>query len=141
MRIVTWRVIRLAVAAMRLAVGATILLAPSYAMAAAHSFSGTWQFTLDTKRVIKIIGMPHGYRGEYYDLGQGDPTAELISHVDIKGATIKFTCDRELGTFNGTFTPDGESLVGVWQDSDTPHSRDIAAGWQTDRLDHRCVST
>jgi non-heme chloroperoxidase len=86
--------------------------------AQAQDISGTWQADGKPQRVLKIHKTAHGYRGEFYNLGDeapGAPRNNTVSTIVLTGTAMGFSLDKAQGDFLGQLSNDGQSITGSWK--------------------------
>jgi pimeloyl-ACP methyl ester carboxylesterase len=85
------------------------------APAGAQAITGIWQ-THDPRYVMTVSGdAEHGWRGEWYNLGDKDGMLNGNSlTVALDGDRITIDPVRTAGTFTGTVAQDGKSITGSW---------------------------
>jgi non-heme chloroperoxidase len=104
--------------AMKKCLGLIALLFVSMPALAAPDLSGLWQGSINPPRVLQVVPKKGGgYRGEINYLGDvgGNLNGNPISSIALSGQTVRFSLDRREGTFEGTLSPDGKSIAGIWQ--------------------------
>ena len=102
----------------RLSACLALLLIQFCGSAHALDISGTWQADSKPQRVIKIARTAHGYRGDFYHLGLELPIMprhDSVSIIAVAGNGVHFSLDKAQGTFDGTLSDDGKTLVGSWK--------------------------
>jgi uncharacterized protein (TIGR03435 family) len=101
--------------------------APAAAATETHArgdISGDWQGTLQTptkalRIVEKISKADKGWAVRMYSIDQGGQGFNGSSVV-LDGSAFKFTIELIGGTFQGTVSPDGNSIVGTWTQGPNP---------------------
>jgi len=86
--------------------------------------TGTWQGTLhagrDLRQVLQITKTDKGFTGKMYSIDQSSPGIP-IPVITLDGSTMKFAVEVIGGTYSGTLSADGNSIVGTWsQGQDLP---------------------
>jgi non-heme chloroperoxidase len=110
----------------------------------AQDFTGTWQGTLGTEnkfRVVLQIEKAEGtWKGTAYSLDP-NPTGVPFTTVTISGNSIKFTVDQFSSSYEGTLSPDTNSITGtVNQGTPVPLNFERATkatAWQIDPSPHK----
>ncbi len=101
--------------------------APATPATEAHArgdISGDWQGTLQlpnqSLRIVeKISKADKGWAVKMYSIDQGGQGFNGSSVV-LDGSAVKFTIDLIGGTFQGTLSPDGNSMAGTWTQGPNP---------------------
>jgi uncharacterized protein (TIGR03435 family) len=116
---------------MRRLIWCVVVLIGSASGLFAQSFRGTWQGALkvpqarngELRIVIKIEPTEKDTLGaEFYSIDQ-NPTPLKADSVTTNGAGIKITIPTVNGTYEGTLSPDGNTITGTWtQGQATPLS-------------------
>jgi non-heme chloroperoxidase len=110
---------------MRKSLGWIVLLFAALPASAAPEstggISGVWQGSANPQRVLQVVRKGEGYRGELNYLGDvgGNLNGNPVS-ITAKGQTVKFSLDRREGSFEGTLSPDGKTIMGTWQGAGAP---------------------
>lgn len=104
---------------MRLKVFSTLLLfAWACGTLFAQDLAGTWQCTLKTpagemRVAIKVTrGADERLTGQILNIDQGT-SGPPISLISVQDTTVKFAVDAIGSRFEGTFSKDGNSIVGT----------------------------
>ena len=104
---------------MRIGTPITLLLFIMLCTAAnAADLSGTWQAESKPQHVLKIAKTAHGYRGDFYNLGDeapGAPRDNTVSTIVLTGTAVGFSMDKAEGDFLGQLSDDGKTLTGNWK--------------------------
>jgi pimeloyl-ACP methyl ester carboxylesterase len=114
--------------------------------ASAPDISGTWQATtrfdgsLPARIVWQISRDSGGWQLLGYNIDRG-PDAVRASSVSVDGMTVKVTLDTLQGTYEGTLSPDRQSIEGTWkqQGTGTPlvlHRATKRTAWKLDSSLH-----
>src|SRR5258705_2399520 len=101
------------------------LLAWPLSALSAPDVTGTWQGKGVTQYVLKISKTPSGdFRGDFYSLEEKGLTlnGNPISSIHINDERVAFSLDRARGTFDGSLSPDGRSIVGTWRSGGEPEA-------------------
>src|ERR1700744_791034 len=99
--------------------------APAQANAtrARGDIAGDWQGTLQTGKslriVVKVAKTEKGWSARMYSIDQGGQPLNATS-ASLDGSTFKYSVDLIGGTFQGTVSADGNSIVGTWTQGPTP---------------------
>jgi pimeloyl-ACP methyl ester carboxylesterase len=106
---------------MRKSLGWIVLLFAAVPALAAPDISGVWQGSANPQRVLQVVRTGGGYRGEVNYLGDagGNLNGNPVS-ITAKGQTVKFSLDRREGSFEGTLSTDGKTIMGTWQGASAP---------------------
>jgi bla regulator protein blaR1 len=95
----------------------TVLLCPSGATLLGQDLAGTWQGTLSTpaaqvRIVLRITRATDGrLEGQLFSIDQG-AQPRTISLLSVDGRIVKWKADALSATYEGTFTPDGNAIIG-----------------------------
>ncbi|HKV46935.1 MAG TPA: TIGR03435 family protein [Candidatus Acidoferrales bacterium] len=98
---------------------AVALFTGSVAMAQSQDIAGQWQGTLhapghDLRTVLKISKAPDGKLGAVmYSIDQGGQPI-TASSVSVDGSTVKYAVSAINGSFEGTLSADGNTIIGKW---------------------------
>jgi uncharacterized protein (TIGR03435 family) len=85
-----------------------------------NSISGTWQGTLGEGRlrlIVKIESAGGSLQADVYSVDRAAPPVRATS-VSFTGSTFK--ANFVIAEYEGTLTPDGQSLKGIWKRGATP---------------------
>jgi pimeloyl-ACP methyl ester carboxylesterase len=130
---------------------AVLLTSPARAAAAPAAavpdLAGTWQGTLDVGpdrlRVVWLISSDSSGAWQLlgYSINQGTEPVKA-SAVTLEGTTVKVTVDAIGGVYEGTLSPDRQSMEGAWttRDVKTPlvlHRATKRSAWQVDPSRHK----
>ena len=97
-----------------------MLFALLFLASAAHAadLTGTWQADGKPQRVLQIQKTAHGYRGDFYNLGDESavaPRYDSISTISPSGSGVSFKLDKAEGSFDGALSSDGQTIAGTWK--------------------------
>ena len=85
--------------------------------------SGDWQGTLEAGKslrlIVKITKADKGFAAKFYSIDQPVPPL-AVSSVTTDGTAIKFSVDIIGGTFQGTLSGDGKTMIGTWTQGPNP---------------------
>jgi len=86
--------------------------------------TGSWQGTIhagrDLRQVLQITKGDKGFTGKMFSIDQSSPGIAVPS-ITLDGSAVKFSVDVIGGSFAGTLSADGNSIVGTWsQGQDLP---------------------
>lgn len=101
-----------------LPIAAVTLPAHAVQAAAAIKVDGTWQGAIrqpdgkDNRWVIKIEKTDTGYKGTMWFIDQKSP-AIPIDKVALNGDTLTLNIERTFMTYEGKFSPDGNTIAGT----------------------------
>lgn len=91
--------------------------APANETHAKGDISGDWQGTLQANRslrlILKIAKTDKGWSAKMYSIDQGGQPINASS-VTLDGSALKYSVDLIGATYQGTVSPDGNSIVGTW---------------------------
>jgi pimeloyl-ACP methyl ester carboxylesterase len=84
----------------------------------AANLAGAWQAGGKPQRVLRIQKTAHGYRGDFYNLGDeapGAPRDNTVSNIVLSGTAVGFSLDKAQGDFLGQLSDDGKNITGNWK--------------------------
>ena len=98
--------------------------APTSATHAKGDIAGNWQGTLQLptralRLVLRIAKTDKGFAANFYSIDQ-DGTPITVSLISVDGAAVKIGVDMIGGTYQGTLSTDGNSMVGTWSQGPNP---------------------
>jgi uncharacterized protein (TIGR03435 family) len=85
----------------------------------AQDITGTWQGTLHTPNVLRLVLKVSttergGLKANLFYDSDHSGTAELVSTVSLQGTTFKFSYMKYLESYEGKLSADGKSIAGTW---------------------------
>lgn len=85
--------------------------------------AGNWQGTLQTEKslrlILQIAKTDKGWSAKMYSIDQG-AQAINASSVTLDGSSFKYAVDLIGGSYQGTLSADGSSIVGTWTQGPNP---------------------
>jgi uncharacterized protein (TIGR03435 family) len=97
--------------------------APANETHAKGDISGDWQGTLQAAKslrtILQIAKTDKGWSAKMYSIDQGAHSINASS-VTLDGSTLKYSVDLIGGSYQGTLSADGNSIVGTWTQGPNP---------------------
>ena len=97
--------------------------APAGEAHARGDMSGTWQGTLEAEKSLRLIlqvsKTEKGWSGKMYSIDQGSFSMNTSSMM-LDGSMFKYAIDMIGGSYQGTLSADGNSIVGTWTQGAKP---------------------
>jgi uncharacterized protein (TIGR03435 family) len=89
---------------------------------ASQSLAGTWQGTLhagqDLRIVFNITKAEDGYTAIFHSIDQGLNLP--VSRITLDGSAVKMTLAKDLVTYDGKLSADGNTIAGTWSQGPNP---------------------
>ena len=97
--------------------------APAKETHAKGDISGDWQGTLQAgkslRTILQIAKTDKGWSAKMYSIDQGGQPINASS-ATLDGSTLKYSVDLIGGSYQGTLSADGNSIVGSWTQGPNP---------------------
>jgi uncharacterized protein (TIGR03435 family) len=97
--------------------------APAGEAHARGDMAGSWQGTLEAEKSLRLIlqvsKTEKGWSGKMYSIDQGSFSMNTSS-MTLDGSAFKYAIEMINGSYQGTLSADGNSIVGIWTQGPKP---------------------
>jgi len=97
--------------------------APASEAHARGDIAGDWQGTLQAEKslrvVLKVVKADKGWSAKMYSIDQGAFPIN-VSSLTLDGSAFKYSVEMIGGSYEGTLSADGSSIVGTWTQGPKP---------------------